>query len=223
MSKDFFEELDKAPTSWLFHYDSRMVNERLYKATSTGDKSSIREFISERVVEQRNDIFTFPLLSDVFVQFLCSMADKYGRWYRENGDEYSAPEMRIRRISQGLEDVIGIIIEKHINPILSILYMDSYEIGWIEPPFIIRYEESTQKEMGLHFDGQSELTLSVPLSDKFKGGGLYFPRQNYSTSNVPVGHVIIFPGGPSHIHKAVSIENGERYSLTIWSSSEEPN
>lgn len=200
-----------------------MINERLYKSTSMGDEYSIKSFISDCVIEQKNDIFTFPFLSEVFIQFLCSMADKHGYWYREKGDAYSAPEMRIRRISRGLEDVISIIIEKHINPILSVLYLDSYEIGWIEAPFIIRYEESSQKDMGLHFDGQSELTLSVPLSDNFKGGGLYFPRQDYSSSNVPVGHVIIFPGGPSHIHKANAIESGERYSLTIWSSSEEPN
>lgn len=167
-------------------------------------------------------IFVFPCLSRDFCEILIDAAEAYDQWEGEQGDEFSAPEARLRRVMPRLEDHIATIVTSYLNGIVKRVFLGGYRIGWISSPFIIRYSLTTQKSMDLHYDGMSEVTISIPLSSDFEGGGLNFPRQRYTTTKVKPGNAIIFPGGPSHLHQALPVEKGVRYSLTIWTRNEPP-
>jgi hypothetical protein len=207
---------------WLFHYDENMVSKELRLATHRLNERGAKLFITNFVEEVASDIYTFPFLTKEFCDFICQVSKIYGKWEREEGDNFSAPEARLSKIAPSFDNIVNRMIIEHINPIISLLFGGVYEIGWIGSPFVIKYELETQVEMGLHFDGMSEITISVPISDQFKGGGLFFPRQNYSADCIDVGNAIVFPGGPSHVHKALEITEGERFTLTIWTKNSPP-
>jgi hypothetical protein len=208
--------------AWLFRYDPSMVDPALLEATPVRGMSVADHFLERELVTRAPDLYSFPFLSRGFVQFLIEIGDQVGRWEPAEGDDYGAPELRLRKISPGLEDVFSALLERHVNPILRRLYLGGYEIGWMQPPFMIRYDMHRQQDMALHYDGQSELTIAVSLNDEFEGGHLEFPRQGVCSDVVPVGHALMFPGGLSHLHRALPIRSGERRALTIWTRSEKP-
>lgn len=199
-----------------------MVDPALREATPVPEMTVAERFSEAELKTWAPDLYSFPFLSPAFAEFLVGLGDQIGRWQPEEGDEYGAPELRLRKISPGLEDVFAEIIKRHVNPLLRRLYLGCYEVGWLQPPFLIRYDMHTQQDMGLHHDAESELTLSVALNAEFEGGSLEFPRQGFSSAAVPVGHALMFPGGPTHVHRALPITAGERRSLTIWTRQDEP-
>lgn len=207
---------------WLFHYDEKMVNKDLVESTYRLNEDGVEAFISESVREVGSDIFTFPFLNREFCDFLALISKANGRWKPEAGDHYSAPEMRLKAISPCLEDTMNRIILKHARPVIRKLFGGVYDIGWIGAPFLIRYDLETQIDMGLHFDGMSDVTISIPILNDFKGDGLCFPRQNYKSNGLIEGSAIVFPGGPSHIHEAKKLTCGERITLTIWTKNSPP-
>jgi hypothetical protein len=207
---------------WLFRYDPDMVDSTLRTVTPVPDMTVADSFLTDQLKTWAPDLYSFPFLSRAFVNFLVEVSDQVGRWEPEEGDEYGAPELRLRKISPGLEDVFADIIKRHVNPLLRHLYLGCYEIGWLQPPFLIRYDMHRQQDMGLHHDAESELTICVALNDDFEGGHLDFPRQGVSSCDVPVGHALMFPGGLTHLHRALPITSGERRTLTIWTRQDAP-
>lgn len=199
-----------------------MIDPQLREFTPVPEMTVSEGFLSGPLRTWAPDLYSFPFLSRSFVELLMRVGDEFGRWEPEEGDPYGAPELRLRKISPGLEDVLAEIIKRHVNPLLRRLYLGCYEIGWIQPPFLIRYDMHRQQDMGLHFDAESELTLSVLLDDGFEGGGVELPRQGFRSTEIPVGHALMFPGGITHLHRALPITAGERCTLTIWTQQDAP-
>ena len=82
--------------------------------------------------------------------------------------------------------------------------------------FIIKYEMNKQRDLPLHSDA-SLVTGSIKLNDKYTGGELYFPRQDFKNTDIPVGKCILFPGQVTHPHTSLELQSGTKWSLTIWS------
>ncbi|PRP95164.1 2OG-Fe(II) oxygenase [Enhygromyxa salina] len=207
---------------WLFRYDPAMVDPVLRDATQVRYMTVGDHFVERALHTWAPDLYSFPFLSRAFVDYLVWLGDAVGRWEPAPGDDYGAPELRLRSISPGLEDVLAALLERHVNPVLRRLYLGAYEVGWMQPPFLIRYDMHRQQDMDLHYDGQSELTIAVALNDSFEGGHLEFPRQGFRSDVVPIGHALVFPGSVSHLHRALAIRQGERRALTIWTRREQP-
>jgi predicted 2-oxoglutarate/Fe(II)-dependent dioxygenase YbiX len=83
--------------------------------------------------------------------------------------------------------------------------------------FTMRYSMETQKSLGLHTDA-SLITGSVKLNDNYEGATLYFPRQDFTNLDVPVGSCILFPSEVTHGHYVDELKSGVKYSLTMWTS-----
>jgi hypothetical protein len=223
------------PSRWLFHYHRHMVATPLRWATprrplTPDDDFTISEaFVREHVHTWGTDVLSFPLLSPRFCQFLIDASDAVGTWKPAEGDAYGAPELRLRCITPRLSSVVETIILLHVNPLFRRVFCGAYQARVIEPPFLIRYDMATQQDMGLHMDGQSEVSLAVALNGlhargtgltcDYEGGGLHFPRQGCIVRQLPIGHALLFLGGPTHLHEALPITAGVRRSLTIWTRS----
>jgi hypothetical protein len=95
------------------------------------------------------------------------------------------------------------------------VFAGAYSAEVIEAPLLIRYDMTTQQSMGLHMDGQSEVSLAIALDQGYEGGGLRFPRQGCVVRQLPVGHGLMFLGGPTHLHEALPITTGVRRSMTL--------
>ena len=83
--------------------------------------------------------------------------------------------------------------------------------------FVMRYSVDTQKSLPMHNDA-SLVTGSVKLNDDYKGASLRFPRQKISNDDIPIGKMILFPGMVTHGHECTTLEEGVKYSFTMWSS-----
>ena len=83
--------------------------------------------------------------------------------------------------------------------------------------FLIKYDLKGQRKLRLHTDA-SLVTGSVKLNDDYTGGELYFPRQDFSNKDVPVGKCILFPGQVTHSHTSKELLSGTKYSLTMWTN-----
>lgn len=208
------------PSRWLYRYHPAMVAPELRAATPVRRMTIGEPFTAQHLRTWGADLWTFPLLSPRFCTFLNDCSDARDSWEPAPGDAFSAPEMRLSRLSPDLPGVIADILTRHVNPLLRRLFHGMYTAGHVEDPFLIRYSMRSQKGMGLHFDGQSDISMAVALNSGFEGGHLRFPRQGVTVEDVPVGHAVLFPGGPTHLHQALEITAGERRSLTIWTRAE---
>ena len=83
--------------------------------------------------------------------------------------------------------------------------------------FVMKYSMDTQRSLNLHNDA-SMVTGSVKLNDNYTGADLWYPRQQISNKDIPVGKMILFPGQVTHGHECTPLEEGIKYSLTMWSS-----
>lgn len=158
------------------------------------------------------------LLVDFMTPSMCEdmirLADEHGEWGSLSYDKFPAMEIRLKKL--GLWDqmqehwkkVLFPVIEKHWYP------MEMYDL---RDAFVMRYSLDTQTSLRLHTDA-SLVTGSVKLNDDYLGADLYFPRQNVSNRDIPVGKCILFPGQVTHGHTCTELTHGVKYSLTMWTS-----
>lgn len=107
-------------------------------------------------------------------------------------------------------------IKQHVLPILNQVYTPVIgDIGGWFFPYIIKYSEKKQRT-DLHHDA-SMVTLNVKLNDDYQGCDLFFPRQNFNSKHIPVGHAMIWPSTVTHPHGATELESGEKFSFVSWS------
>ena len=77
------------------------------------------------------------------------------------------------------------------------------------------HKDDIVNNLRLHND-ISGISSLIKLNNNFEGGETVFPRQNIDTKDMPVGHILIWPGQVTHPHKVNPVTNGIKYSLTIW-------
>jgi|TARA_Y100000034_G_scaffold131156_1_gene191300 hypothetical protein len=53
----------------------------------------------------------------------------------------------------------------------------------------------------------------VKLNNNFEGCETVFPRQEWNTKDLPVGHMVTFPGVITHPHYTTRLASGIKYSL----------
>jgi hypothetical protein len=104
--------------------------------------------------------------------------------------------------------------KEHICPLLQDFYKIQPILGWFNP-YIIKYDQPGDCT-DLHND-QSMITLNIKLNNNYKGCDLIFPRQNFSTKEIPVGYATIWPSTVTHPHYSTPLIEGVKYSVISWS------
>ena len=61
-------------------------------------------------------------------------------------------------------------------------------------------------------------SCSVKLNDDYEGATLYWPRQDVSNADIPIGKMILFPGMVTHGHYVSPLTSGTKYSATFWTA-----
>lgn len=171
-----------------------------------------------------SDIFQSALWSPEACQDIIDQAELHGNF------SPMAPGDRFRTQDVVLSD------DENTNPMLARLYYSLLSsIVGLEPlirsewclddtnlanqldyyVFIVKYTMGIQESLRLHCD-ESEVTISVKLNDNYTGCELWFPRQKFKNSLIPVGDALIFPGGLTHPHEALNLDSGTKYVLNAW-------
>ena len=158
------------------------------------------------------------LVADFMTQEQCErlikLADKNGNWDSLKYDKFPAQEIRIKEL--GLWTELEAKWNEFIVPILE-KYWKPTEMYGLRDAFVMRYNLDTQRDLPLHTDA-SLVTGSVKLNDDYEGADLFYPRQNISNKDIPVGKILLFPGMVTHGHECLPLTKGTKYSFTIWSN-----
>jgi hypothetical protein len=209
------------PSRWLFHYHSAMTAAPLLAATPVQRMTIADEFVREHVRVWAPDLISFPLLSPSFCQFLIDASDALGEWGPAAGDDFREPTLELDRITPRLSEVITALVGRHVNPLLRRLFLGMHAIEQVETPRLVRLDPGPQRadESGLHVERGGNLSFVVALVSDFEGGELRFVRQRVVVDELPVGHALMIPGGPSHPHEQLPVSAGARRTLAFQTRS----
>ena len=161
-----------------------------------------------------DDILLIDYLTPSMCDSLIELSERHGGYKPDEGDKVPAQEIRLKEL--GLFDSIAQHWEEHVAPIIDEEFLNCPCYG-MRDAFIIKYDMEGQRTLPLHSDA-SLVTGSIKLNDEYTGGELYFPRQNFSNKDIPVGKCILFPSQVSHPHRVDELLSGTKLSLTIWTN-----
>ena len=143
---------------------------------------------------------------------LIELSERHGGYKPDEGDKVPAQEIRLKELE--LFDIFSQHWEERVAPLIDEEFQNCPCYG-VRDAFVIKYDLDGQRTLPLHSDA-SLVTGSIKLNDDYTGGELYFPRQDFSNQDVPVGKCILFPSQVSHPHRVNELLSGTKLSLTIW-------
>jgi len=161
-----------------------------------------------------DDIIMIDYLTPSMCDALIELSEANGGYKGLEGDDVPAQEIRLSVL--GVRDVTAAHWWDYVAPVMG-KHWECCTYRGLRDAFIIKYSMNGQKHLRLHSD-ISLITGSVKLNDDYEGGELYFPRQNFSNKDVPVGKCILFPGQVTHPHTSKELKSGTKFSLTMWSN-----
>lgn len=132
-------------------------------------------------------------------------------------DECGNVESSLQKIKNGkiaCEDFFDVFKEK-IEPEIIKNWTHSIKEcrlwQYYPDPYVKKYSLKSQTSLKQHVDS-TLLTLLVKLNDNFGGCHTILPRQNWNSSKLGVGSMVIFPGAITP-HYASKLEWGTKYSM----------
>ena len=168
-----------------------------------------------KAVETAPDIVVMPFWTPEFCAALVRAAEVAGMWASDPDDPVPGAEVSLFALSPRLAGLLEEDLAVRVWPRLQEHWPEVAVTG-IHDAFVIRYEAGGATEgLPLHHD-VAQVSATVRLNDGYRGGALAFPRQDWDTASVPVGHLVVWPSLVTHPHRAEPVHHGVRYGLTIW-------
>lgn len=162
--------------------------------------------------EIKNDIITMPFWKREFCDELVEVCEEYkDRFFTKEG--YDTHELLLSDVSRLLFQDYALHFKEHVAPILRKEWM--FDLDGMFSPFFLRYFMAGPRKLHLHND-TSLFTTSIKLNDDYEGCHIFFPRQNFSMQDVPVGHAVIWPSVLTHPHYVTELTRGVKYSFASF-------
>ena len=161
-----------------------------------------------------DDIVACEYLTPQMCDDIIGACDQLGGWEPRPDDAYPAQEIRIQKLCPSLYKEMEKNLNKHIWPQLE-AYWPPMTMYGIRDYFAMRYSLDTQTSLNLHNDA-SMVSGSVKLNEDYQGAELSFPRQHFTNRHVARGVMLLWPGQVTHPHVCEELEEGVKYSLTLW-------
>ena len=169
---------------------------------------------NDALTRHGSDLVSLPCFTSDFCAALIAASEASGAFAAHPGDPVPGHELSLARLSPLLFENLETDIGERIWPRLQEEW-ELIEYRGINDAFIIRYDATTGAALRMHHD-VAQVSASVKLNDDYSGGTLEFPRQGFTNSDIPVGHLLAWPSLVTHPHRSVPVTGGVKYSLTIW-------
>ena len=154
-----------------------------------------------------------PFFTNEYCDYLIKLFDDFG-WEIDGQGNYDTYLHKIKNGKEACKDFLEIIKQKvepeivrNWTPAIKGRLWKYYPV-----PFAKKFSNKGQSELNLHVDN-SLITFFIKLNDNFGGCNTVFPRQNWNTSNLKKGEMMVIPGVITHPHYTEKLEWGEKYSL----------
>jgi hypothetical protein len=163
-----------------------------------------------------NDMYITPFWKESFCKDLVDYFNKNSYVFtNKNSDGYGTSEASVSYIS----NIFTLnILKQHYEKILLQMfktYVNLNSNGYFVPYFLrYNHKDDTVNSLKLHND-LSGISSLLKINNDFKGGETVFPRQNIDTKDMPIGHILVWPGQVTHPHKVNPVTDGIKYSLSI--------
>lgn len=186
-----------------------------------GINSATKEDLTLRLHSRTNDVYVFPMFSDLF----CKMLREEFQHFEASGLPSSRPNsmnnygLIINDI--GMSPLVDALLAKVIRPLAAILYPQFGGSLDHHHSFIVQYRPDGDLSLDMHTD-DSEITLNVCITEDFEGGILDFCGQrglpDHRVHSEALVHRLGY--GVLHLgeqrHGAREIKTGERDNLILW-------
>ena len=194
-------------------HDAKQRLKQLY-SNFNFSSSPIVYTVNHKYDKLDDDMILINFLTPSMCDSLIELSERHGGYESLSYDKVKGQEIRLKELN--LFDSISQHWEDYVAPIIDEYWLNCPYYG-MRDAFIIKYDMNGQRTLPLHSDA-SLVTGSIKLNDEYTGGELYFPRQNFSNKDVPVGKCILFPSQVSHPHRVDELLSGTKWSLTIWTN-----
>lgn len=169
---------------------------------------------NDALTRHGSDLVSLPCFTIEFCAAIIAASEASGAFAADPNDPVPGHELSLARLSPLLFENLETDIGERIWPRLQEEW-ELIEYRGINDAFVIRYDATTGTALRLHHD-VAQVSASVKLNDDYSGGTLEFPRQGFTNSDIPVGHLLAWPSLVTHPHRSVPVTRGVKYSLTIW-------
>tara|TARA_B100000131_G_C17907773_1_gene529077 strand:+ start:216 stop:764 length:549 start_codon:yes stop_codon:yes gene_type:complete len=162
-----------------------------------------------------SEIFHTKFFSENFTHSLYELFKEHKEWTTKRF-AYSTHDVHLE---ESFPDLFDLIKERFDNSILKVM-ADVWALDQAvetKDIFIVKYSKDTQTKLKTHVD-DSYISGSIKLNNNYKGGILTFPRQSVTNQETEVGDLLIWPSQITHPHNSTLLEEGEKYSITIWTA-----
>jgi len=175
-------------------------------------KDGIDKKIGKFTYIDKETIIT-PFFTNRYCDYLINKFEKLG-WKIDDNGNYDTYLSKVEKGKEDCKDFLNIIkkkiepeIVKNWTPAIKGRLWKYYPV-----PFAKKFSNDGQYELKLHVDN-SLMTLFIKLNDNFGGCETVFPRQNWNTSKLKKGCMMIIPGIITHPHYTKKLKWGTKYSL----------
>lgn len=161
------------------------------------------------------EIVGMPFLSPRSARALAEAAHAAPGWQPLPGDNVPGDELRLKSFDAGRAAQVEEAVNMHLASMVGSFWRPAKWPG-VGDQFFIRYAPGRQPSLRLHEDN-SCISCSIKLRAACGGGVLWFPRQNFTDENIPVGWLIAWPSRITHPHRVMPVSKGRRMSIVVWS------
>jgi hypothetical protein len=161
------------------------------------------------------EILVVPFWRDEFCEILIRAAEATGLWSSDPDDPVPGAEVSLFTVSPRLVALIEEDLEARFWPEVK-QHWGEVAVTGLHDAFVIRYEPGgATAGLGLHHD-VAQISAHVKLNQGYEGGALSFPRQQWDTSEVNTGELVVWPSLVTHPHRSEPVTRGVKYGLTLW-------
>ena len=185
--------------------------------------SNLQNYINEcidpnfRDYKFSNDIIVTPFWrKDFCARMLNECKNNSQHFHNDPNPYYMTEEINLFNLDRVLFNCFSQHYQKHLIPFLENFWRIGSEIEGISSAYFIRYTQTSErKHINIHTD-RGEFSVYFKLNSDYGEGTLHFPRQNWDSRDVDVGHAIIWPSRLTHPHYSDDISWGEKYSFVCF-------
>lgn len=170
-----------------------------------------------KITEVGSDILHTKFIRPEYIEYILACCKHLNSWAPNKGDKrYATQDIHLRKELPEIFEAINDHLNTVIWPQISMWWgVEGFEVSDM---FALRYTLDTQSYLALHHD-DSYITGSVKLNNEYVGAELVFPRKgHFSNKFIEPGDLLVWPGQITHAHKCTDLIEGEKYSLTIWTT-----
>ena len=172
------------------------------------------EHVLKELSPEISEIFHTKFFTESYCSLLYEVFKEQKEWSKIPGYKYTTHDIQLADRFPDLYEIIKERVEYIIFSTMGKIWSCDPSVQTSDI-FVVKYSEDTQKELKPHID-QSYISGSIKLNNDYTGGVLMFPRQHVTNQDIAPGDLLLWPSQITHEHYSTVLEQGEKYSITIW-------